>query len=83
MALVLYSTEGCHLCELAAQIYQAVGCATAIEVRDIAFDDDLFNRYGVTIPVISYQHQGEIIHELCWPFDESDLLHWLKTHGIN
>ncbi|MFD2176592.1 glutaredoxin family protein [Veronia pacifica] len=83
MALVLYSTEGCHLCELAHQIYQAVDSSTAIQVRDIAFDDHLFERYGVTIPVISYQKNGEIIDELFWPFDESGLINWLKTHGIN
>ncbi|WP_407333078.1 glutaredoxin family protein [Enterovibrio sp. 27052020O] len=84
MALVLYSTEGCHLCEEAMALYQAAGYTAALNVIDIAFDDALFARYGVTIPVISYQTQdGSVIEELSWPFDSFALTTWLVKHGID
>ncbi len=84
MALVLYSTEACHLCEEAFALYQAVGNTTALRVIDIAFDEALFSRYGVTIPVLSLQNEdGTVLSELGWPFDSSLLQTWLDTHGID
>ncbi len=32
-----------------------VGLAEQTEIVDIALDDELFPRYGVTIPVLKYQ----------------------------
>ena len=84
LPLTLYTTSGCHLCEQAFQLYKAVGRSTALSVTDIAFDEKLFFSYGVTIPVISYQNDNdEIIEELGWPFNESELSAWLNKHGIN
>lgn len=84
MALVLYSTDGCHLCEQAADIYQQLRKMTSLMHTDIAYDDHLFSRYGVTIPVISWQDDaGSVIDELNWPFDSSQLQRWLVKHGIN
>ncbi|WP_194944259.1 glutaredoxin family protein, partial [Vibrio parahaemolyticus] len=50
--LTLYSTEGCHLCEMAFALVSQVGLAEQTDIIDIAFDDELFSRYGVTIPVL-------------------------------
>ena len=64
--LILYSTEGCHLCEEAEDLLRAeqdigsndshkkIGKDTGLtwEVVDIAFDDELFARYGWLIPVL-------------------------------
>ncbi|ELR64556.1 Thiol-disulfide isomerase and thioredoxin [Photobacterium marinum] len=50
---------------------------------DIAFDDALFSRYGVTIPVLSIQHSDSSISELGWPFDAAELEAWLNSNGIN
>lgn len=84
MALILYSTEGCHLCEEALVLYQAAGKTAALRVVDIAFDDALFERYGVTIPVLSLQNNdGSVNDELGWPFDSSALNTWLVKHGID
>lgn len=84
MALILYSTEGCHLCEEALALYQAAGKTAALRVVDIAFDDALFERYGVTIPVLSLQNNdGSVDNELGWPFDSSALNTWLVKHGID
>ncbi len=63
--LTLYGTAACHLCELAAQLLAAVG-AEFREV-DISGDDALFERYGLTIPVVR-RADGR---ELNWPFDEA------------
>ena len=50
--LTLYSTEGCHLCELALHLLtENVGVPEAqIMVIDIATDDDLIDHFGVYIP---------------------------------
>ncbi|WP_428772504.1 glutaredoxin family protein [Vibrio sp.] len=73
----LYSTEGCHLCEMAQALLQSANVEQQIEVVDIAFDDELFERYGVTIPVLNFQGA-----ELNWPFDLQQLQQWLDDNGI-
>ncbi|WP_159739145.1 glutaredoxin family protein [Vibrio atypicus] len=75
--ITLYSTEGCHLCEMAFELCQQIGIANKVETVDIAFDEELFLRYRVTIPVLNYQGQ-----ELNWPFDLQELQHWLDNNGI-
>ncbi|ELL7084759.1 glutaredoxin family protein [Vibrio fluvialis] len=76
--ITLYSTEGCHLCEMAYDLLKQVKLVQQVNVVDIAFDDQLFSRYGVTIPVLSYQNS-----ELNWPFDIKELTQWLENNGIN
>ena len=76
--ITLYSTEGCHLCEMAFELCQQASIAEKVEVVDIAFDDGLFSRYGVTIPVLNVS--GE---ELNWPFDLQELQNWLEKNGIS
>ncbi|MFZ3467051.1 glutaredoxin family protein [Vibrio harveyi] len=75
--LTLYSTEGCHLCEMAFDLVSQIGLAEQTHIVDIAFDDALFSHYGVTIPVLKYQDS-----ELNWPFDLEKLKHWLDNNGI-
>ncbi|EOD6259748.1 glutaredoxin family protein [Vibrio parahaemolyticus] len=75
--LTLYSTEGCHLCEMAFALVSQVGLAEQTDIIDIAFDDELFSRYGVTIPILKYQDS-----ELNWPFDLDELKNWLENNGI-
>jgi glutaredoxin len=74
--LVLFSTDGCHLCEQASVLLTQLGCQ--FQAVDIAYNDDLFLRYGVTIPVIQYGAS-----EIDWPFTLEQLQIWLKTHGVN
>lgn len=74
--LILFSTDGCHLCEQAAALLAQCGCH--FQAVDIAYNDELFHRYGVTIPVVQY---GE--SEIDWPFTLEQLQIWLKTHGVN
>ena len=65
--LILYSTSACHLCELAEQLLMPwVNAGLRIRVDDISEDDALFERYGLTIPVLRHCATGA---ELNWPFD--------------
>ncbi|CAM2939521.1 glutaredoxin family protein [Vibrio tubiashii] len=75
--ITLYSTEGCHLCEMAFDLTKQLNISYQVEIVDIAFDDELFSRYGVTIPVLNYQG-----NELNWPFDLQQLQLWLDKNGI-
>ena len=51
--IVLYEREGCHLCEEAAAVLDAVIGADRYERVDIEADDDLLVRYGHRIPVVA------------------------------
>lgn len=73
MDLVLYGTEGCHLCEQARELVVRVRGARPREV-DIADDAELMARYGVHIPVLRDAVSGA---ELGWPFDTGELARWL------
>lgn len=73
---LLYSTSGCHLCELALQSVLpllTLRGETLTEV-EIADDDALLQRYGTTIPVLRRLADGA---ELGWPFDAEQLQVWL------
>jgi hypothetical protein len=68
----LYSTLGCHLCEQAKSIlwplllqYQH----DLVEI-DIATSDELIERYGIRIPVLSDTNN---VNELNWPFGPQDV----------
>lgn len=64
--LILYFTEHCHLCEDAKKILDTLGFT--YETIDIADDDDLLERYGVRIPVLT---KG--VKEIGWPFTVDDV----------
>ncbi|PSW14822.1 glutaredoxin family protein [Photobacterium sanctipauli] len=85
MLITLYSTEGCHLCEQAYGLLVQAGVEAQVQTVDIAFDDALFSRYGVTIPVLAIQHNDPSFQspELGWPFDADQLAAWLNENGIN
>jgi hypothetical protein len=78
VSLILYSTDGCHLCEEAEALLQAAARERA-ELRwrvvDIASDDQLFERYGWLIPVLA----SAAGTELRWPFDAGALDRFLAA----
>lgn len=67
--LILYGTEGCHLCEDAQAVLADIGVAW--QDIDIADDDTLLARYDIRIPVLARQDTGA---ELNWPFAREDVL---------
>jgi len=61
---ILFGTEGCHLCEEAENILRQT--QVPFEQRDILYDDEEQQRYGIRIPVLRHCGSGR---ELDWPFD--------------
>ena len=54
MRVILYSREGCHLCDLARDVILAErsGTVFAFDEVDIGGDDALELQYGIRIPVV-------------------------------
>ncbi|MFV0277236.1 MAG: glutaredoxin family protein [Parahaliea sp.] len=68
----LLGTPACHLCELAEALLEAcvqAGYPLAYTKVDIACDDVLFARYGLSIPVLR-----DGARELHWPFGPRELV---------
>lgn len=75
--ILFYTTAGCHLCELAEQLLQALNPELIqIEAVDISDSDQLIERYGVRIPVLADSLSD---NELGWPFDQEQLLDYLES----
>ncbi len=71
--LTFYTTAGCHLCEFAAEMMAWLESNQGVEIEtvDIAGDEILVERYGLTIPVVKNPITEE---ELNWPFEMEQLL---------
>ncbi len=71
---ILFHTDACHLCELAADLL------IQIEVdyvsQDICDDDLLAEQYGTRIPVLK---QIDTKAELNWPFDIDTLQQFFRS----
>ena len=67
MALTLYTSPGCHLCQNAEEILDYLGVAH--RAVDISAQVELVRRYGVRIPVLQRADGAE----LGWPFDALDV----------
>lgn len=77
--LLLFGTQGCHLCELAEELieaFQANELGLLIERIDIAEHEQWQKIYAIRIPVLLNQETGK---ELGWPFDYSDLEKLIAT----
>lgn len=74
----LYGTSGCHLCEIAQEMLkdqQRFVGEFDLDVVDINDSDELFERYGVSIPVLRHP-EGK---ELNWPFSAQQLRDFLAA----
>ena len=71
--IVLYSTEGCHLCELALELINQLDKPIEVTEIEIGDDDHLVEKYGTTIPVAEFSN-GQ---QLNWPFTEQQVLDYL------
>lgn len=71
MELVLFTTEGCHLCEDAHELLLSVADRQPLHLhlQEIGDDDELVARYGIRIPVVRFPDNTE----LGWPFSEDEL----------
>ncbi|NQY63916.1 MAG: glutaredoxin family protein [Alteromonadaceae bacterium] len=67
---ILYSSDGCHLCEQALELILQQITADEIEIVDIVDDEKLVELYGVHIPVLERIDTGT---KLFWPFSSDEL----------
>ena len=68
---ILYSTDGCHLCELAKQVLLNFGLSQEqIQTIDIMDDDMLLSEYKESIPVVMNKENSK---RLFWPFNVEDV----------
>ena len=67
----LFSTSACHLCEQArALVIPELGPGWELREVDISESDELFDRYGLLIPVLAAEGAEA---ELNWPFSAADV----------
>jgi len=75
----LFGTAACHLCELAEALLEAQ-CQNCPDLSydkvDISDCDELFDRYGLRIPVLREKSGGG---ELGWPFSAEELRAFLES----
>ena len=70
MELLFYTRPDCHLCDEAEDLLRAVAPGQAVTFVDIEDSIALLDRYGVRIPVLRREPDGQ---ELGWPFDADQL----------
>ncbi|MBM3350376.1 MAG: glutaredoxin family protein [Betaproteobacteria bacterium] len=76
--LTIYSTTHCHLCEQAEVMLNKLADKYDIQwqIVEISEQNELIERYGLTIPVVL--HMGNL-KELNWPFSYADLEAFTST----
>lgn len=82
-SLYFYSTDGCHLCELALEVLNqesVLGLTKKLGINlekiDISESAELVERYGVRIPVIALEGRES---DLGWPFDQLAVCGYLSS----
>lgn len=77
LALILYSTSHCHLCEKAEAILTSIAKNYDITWQTIEITDDnqLLEAYGTTIPVLRISGTKA---EIKWPFDAEEIIALIK-----
>lgn len=70
--LILYGTDGCHLCHDAQSLLNQMHLTW--QDIDIIDDDVLLDRYATRIPVLKLDKR-----ELGWPFAREDVLNLLAS----
>lgn len=78
-AFHLYSSEGCHLCEIAHALCVESGIAAQTRIIDIVDDETLVEQYGIHIPVLKRLNDAQCLY---WPFDKQELEQFI-ANGTN
>ena len=76
--LRFFTTQGCHLCEQADLILDALHDRYSFEVEivDIATNGDLVQKYGLSIPVLLNIENDKLLY---WPFDTDGVINLLVS----
>lgn len=87
ISITLISTSHCHLCEDAELILQIILSNNVFKHQqilqnkvDVIDDENLYQNYGMKIPVVQLKQNEVLLGELCWPFDTIALNQFLKQH---
>ena len=72
-AIILYTREGCHLCEVAAQMLERAGIS--VQEVDVDADPELERQYGNRVPVLLHRDSGR---QLFFPFGEEQVLSFIR-----
>ena len=77
MHLILYTGQGCCLCEQAETLLEEVdkNAASSLKKVDVRTSTDLYHLYGARIPVLYREDKHS---ELPWPFDSFQLGEFLR-----
>lgn len=80
----LFTTAGCHLCELAEENLSPLLesedprlAGLTIEKRDIMENDSWISAYGTRIPVLASRDENQWLN---WPFTTDDAAGFLLQH---
>jgi hypothetical protein len=71
--VILYSRDGCHLCDYVAAMLDEAGVGW--RAVDIDRDPRLAERYGLVIPVVAVAGS---VRELAFPFAADELARFLE-----
>ncbi|WNO11212.1 glutaredoxin family protein [Teredinibacter sp. KSP-S5-2] len=74
--MILYTTDGCHLCDLAIEAVEQSCIAIDLIEVDITSDKQLVELYGIRIPVIKDRQTGK---EIGWPFNDVSFSQWYES----
>lgn len=77
ISVVLYGTDGCHLCLEAEQLLREIDYLSKTELVDIIDYPELVTTYGEQIPVLHHLPSNTA---LFWPFSAEQLTEFLKEH---
>lgn len=80
ITLQLFSTVGCHLCDMAIEQIKTLSIADHVDLHivEIGDDDVLVEQYGVRIPVVKFPDNSE----LNWPFNQNDILQKIASNPV-
>lgn len=80
ITLQLFSTVGCHLCDMAIEQIKTLSIADQVDLHivEIGDDDVLVEQYGVRIPVVKFPDNSE----LNWPFNQNDILQKIASNHV-
>lgn len=71
--IIVYTREGCHLCNLAVAMLERAGIGW--KLVDIDADPALESRYGIHVPVLLHPGSGQ---ELFFPFSEQQVISFAR-----
>jgi hypothetical protein len=74
MSLLLFGTQGCHLCEQAQTLLSQL--AIPVENIDIANEIQWQTEFAVLIPVLYHSPSQRYIN---WPFDSKVILSFIQS----